>query len=107
MCWARRAPLLRACCDTLARSSNPALLAPACPCRRRVAAALEAGIVWVNCSQPCFVQAPWGGVKASGNNTRELGPWGLEGFLAVKQVTEYVSNAKWDWFPQRSASPRL
>lgn len=24
---------------------------------------MEAGIVWVNCSQPCFVQAPWGGIK--------------------------------------------
>ncbi len=50
-----------------------------------MAAALEAGIVWVNCSQPCFCQAPWGGTKDSGFG-RELGPFGLESFLSVKQV---------------------
>lgn len=26
----------------------------------RIARKLEAGIVWINCSQPTFVQAPWG-----------------------------------------------
>jgi betaine-aldehyde dehydrogenase len=26
----------------------------------RIAKNLEAGIVWINCSQPTFVQAPWG-----------------------------------------------
>lgn len=72
----------------------------------RVAAALEAGIVWVNCSQPCFCQAPWGGTKDSGFG-RELGPFGLEAFLSVKQVTTYVSEKKWDWYPERSPSPRL
>ncbi len=34
---------------------------------QRVAEGLECGIVWVNCSQPCFSQAPWGGVKNSGH----------------------------------------
>jgi len=29
----------------------------------RVANALQAGIVWINCSQPTFFEAPWGGVK--------------------------------------------
>ena len=28
-----------------------------------MANALQVGIVWINCSQPTFVQAPWGGVK--------------------------------------------
>jgi len=68
---------------------------------RRVAAALEAGVVWVNCSQPAFCQAPWGGVKDSGFG-RELGPWGLEAFLGPKQVTTYLSNKRWDWFPAHS-----
>lgn len=36
--------------------------------------ALQSGIVWVNCSQPCFCQAPWGGKKRSGFG-RELGEW--------------------------------
>ncbi|GBF99899.1 betaine aldehyde dehydrogenase [Raphidocelis subcapitata] len=64
---------------------------------RRVAEALEVGIVWVNCSQPCFCQAPWGGIKSSGFG-RELGEWGLENYLSVKQVTEYVSDKPWDWY---------
>jgi len=55
---------------------------------RRVAKALRAGIVWVNCSQPTFVEAPWGGMKKSGTG-RELGPWGMDNYLEVKQVTSY------------------
>ena len=38
----------------------------------RVAQQLRSGIVWKNCSQPCFIQAPWGGMKMSGIG-RELG----------------------------------
>lgn len=63
----------------------------------RVAAALRAGVVWINCSQPTFVQAPWGGMKKSGFG-RELGPWGLDGYLEVKQVTAYRSKAAWGWY---------
>ncbi|PRW59376.1 betaine aldehyde dehydrogenase isoform A [Chlorella sorokiniana] len=59
---------------------------------KRVVEALECGMCWVNCSQPCFVQAPWGGVKNSGFG-RELGTFGLESFLSVKQVTTYTSQA--------------
>jgi betaine-aldehyde dehydrogenase len=32
----------------------------------RVARAFRAGIVWINCSQPTFTEAPWGGYKQSG-----------------------------------------
>ena len=63
---------------------------------QRVAESLECGIVWVNCSQPCFSQAPWGGIKNSGYG-RELGDWGLDNFLSVKQVTRYTSANVWDW----------
>lgn len=52
----------------------------------RVTKALRAGIVWKNCCQPAFIQAPWGGVKQSGFG-RELGRWGMEEFTSVKQVT--------------------
>ncbi|KAM0939006.1 putative betaine-aldehyde dehydrogenase [Dioscorea sansibarensis] len=68
---------------------------------QRITEALQAGIVWINCSQPCFSQAPWGGTKRSGFG-RELGEWGLENYLNVKQVTEYISNDAWGWYPSPS-----
>jgi betaine-aldehyde dehydrogenase len=43
---------------------------------QRIARRLRCGIVWVNCSQPTFIQLPWGGMKQSGIG-RELGPWGF------------------------------
>lgn len=67
----------------------------------RVSKGLECGIVWINCSQPCFVQAPWGGRKRSGFG-RELGTWGLDNYLSVKQVTRYISADPWAWYPAPS-----
>ena len=67
----------------------------------RVSRALEAGIVWINCSQPAFFQAPWGGIKKSGFG-RELGQWGLDAYTNLKQVTAYTSSDKWDWYPETS-----
>ena len=64
---------------------------------QRVAKALDAGCVWINCSGPAFVQGPWGGFKRSGIG-RELGRWGLEGYLEVKQVTRYRSTKPWGWY---------
>nr|ABI95806.1 betaine aldehyde dehydrogenase protein [Kalidium foliatum] len=63
----------------------------------KVTKELQAGIVWVNCPQPCFCQAPWGGSKRSGFG-RELGEWGLENYLNIKQVTEYISDEPWGWY---------
>jgi hypothetical protein len=133
----RHQPPARLCTPPFPAHSDPRFLLAPVP--RRVSEALEAGIVWVNCSQPCFCQAPWGGIKNSGFG-RELGTFGLESFLSVKQVrrlpsltspahqlppalhsahppappppppaqiTTYTSAAKWDWFPERPASPRL
>lgn len=60
----------------------------------RVTRALRVGIVWKNCCQPAFIQAPWGGVKRSGFG-RELGRWGMEEFTAVKQVTGCASGYSW------------
>ena len=39
----------------------------------RVAAAFRAGIVWINCSQPTFTEAPWGGYKSRAS----VGNWAL------------------------------
>jgi betaine-aldehyde dehydrogenase len=64
----------------------------------RVARALRAGIVWVNCSQPTFCEAPWGGMKRSGIG-RELGEWGLRNYLETKQITTYETTDKpWGWY---------
>ncbi len=63
----------------------------------RVAAAFRAGIVWINCSQPTFTEAPWGGYKQSGIG-RELGRWGFENYLETEQVTKYVSDDPWGWY---------
>jgi len=63
----------------------------------RVAQALQAGIVWINCSQPTFSELPWGGVKRSGIG-RELGEWGLDNYLETKQITRYESSEAWGWY---------
>ncbi|XP_042406603.1 betaine aldehyde dehydrogenase 1, chloroplastic-like [Zingiber officinale] len=67
----------------------------------RISEEIQAGIVWINCSQPCFCQAPWGGNKRSGFG-RELGEWGLDNYLSIKQVTEYVSDDAWGWYQSPS-----
>ncbi|CAJ2651926.1 unnamed protein product [Trifolium pratense] len=67
----------------------------------RVSQALQAGIVWINCAQPSFIQAPWGGIKRSGFG-RELGEWGLDNYLSVKQVTTYISGDQWGWYQSPS-----
>ncbi len=63
----------------------------------RVAQAFRAGIVWVNCSQPTFTEAPWGGYKQSGIG-RELGEWGLNNYLETKQITTYDRSKPWGWY---------
>jgi betaine-aldehyde dehydrogenase len=58
---------------------------------------LRAGIVWVNHMQPTFVEAPWGGFKQSGIG-RELGKWGVEEYLHVKQVHINLSERPIGWY---------
>ncbi len=63
----------------------------------RVARAFRAGIVWINCSQPTFVESPWGGYKQSGIG-RELGEWGLNNYLETKQITRFDGSEPWAWY---------
>ncbi|SOC35811.1 betaine-aldehyde dehydrogenase [Rhizobium subbaraonis] len=63
----------------------------------RVARAFRAGIVWINCSQPTFTEAPWGGYKQSGIG-RELGRWGLSNYLEIKQITAFEADQPWGWY---------
>jgi len=58
---------------------------------------LRAGIVWVNHMQPTYVEAPWGGYKQSGIG-RELGRWGVEEYLHVKQVHINLSEQRIGWY---------
>ncbi|HJS57124.1 MAG TPA: aldehyde dehydrogenase family protein [Vicinamibacteria bacterium] len=63
----------------------------------RVVKRLQAGIVWVNHMQPTYVEAPWGGYKMSGIG-RELGPWGAEEYLQVKQVHINLNEQPIGWY---------
>jgi betaine-aldehyde dehydrogenase len=63
----------------------------------RMVKRLQAGIVWVNHMQPTYVEAPWGGYKMSGIG-RELGPWGAEEYLQVKQVHINLSEEPIGWY---------
>ena len=63
----------------------------------RAVKALRAGIVWVNHMQPTYVEAPWGGCKQSGFG-RELGRWGVEEYLQVKQVYINLSEEPIGWY---------
>ncbi|KAF7541733.1 hypothetical protein G7Z17_g11901 [Cylindrodendrum hubeiense] len=51
----------------------------------RVAAEVQAGMVWINSSQDCEPGVPFGGVKQSGIG-RELGEAGLEAYSNIKAV---------------------
>ncbi len=63
----------------------------------RTVKALRAGIVWVNHMQPTYVEAPWGGYKQSGFG-RELGPWGIDEYLEIKQVHINLSEQPIGWY---------
>jgi betaine-aldehyde dehydrogenase len=63
----------------------------------RMVRRIQAGIVWVNHMQPTYVEAPWGGYKMSGIG-RELGPWGAEEYLQVKQVHINLNEQPIGWY---------
>jgi len=63
----------------------------------RLIKGLRAGIVWVNHMQPTYVEAPWGGYKQSGFG-RELGRWGVEEYLQVKQVYINLNEQPIGWY---------
>ena len=63
----------------------------------RTVRALRAGIVWVNHMQPAPVEAPWGGYKQSGFG-RELGPYGLDEYLEIKQVYINLDDRPIGWY---------
>ena len=63
----------------------------------RVVRRLRAGVVWVNHMQPTYVEAPWGGMKMSGAG-RELGRYGVENYLELKQVHINLNENPMGWY---------
>ena len=63
----------------------------------RVIKELRAGITWINCYNPCFNEAPWGGYKMSGIG-RELGVHGLEEYQEVKQININLNPGIVGWY---------
>lgn len=63
----------------------------------RVTEQLRTGCVWRNCSQPCFSQLPWGGMKRSGIG-RDLGREGFKAYLEPKQVVTHVTENALGWY---------
>ena len=62
----------------------------------RVASRLDAGTVWINCSQPLWPQTPFGGWKASGFG-KEWGEAGMHEYLRFKTVTKTVAGSSFSW----------
>jgi betaine-aldehyde dehydrogenase len=63
----------------------------------RVAEGIRAGITWINCYNPTFNEAPWGGYKKSGVG-RELGVKGFEEYQEIKQVNILMESGPLGWY---------
>lgn len=63
----------------------------------RVIKEIRAGITWINCYNPTFNEAPWGGYKMSGYG-RELGVHGLEEYQEIKQININLNPGPIGWY---------
>jgi betaine-aldehyde dehydrogenase len=63
----------------------------------RVLKQIRAGILWLNTYHPTYNEAPWGGYKQSGFG-RELGPYGIEGYLETKQINVNLTDSPLGWY---------
>ncbi len=63
----------------------------------RVVSEIRAGITWINCYNPTFNEAPWGGYKMSGIG-RELGVQGLEEYQEIKQININLTPGVVGWY---------
>ena len=64
----------------------------------RVAAALDAGTVWINSNQALWPQTPFGGWKASGFG-KEWGEAGMHEYLRHKTITRTrAPGYSWSYF---------
>ena len=65
----------------------------------RVIKEIRAGITWINCYNPTFNEAPWGGYKMSGIG-RELGVHGFEEYQEIKQININITQGKLGWYKE-------
>ncbi len=63
----------------------------------RVMKEIRAGITWINCYNPTFNEAPWGGYKMSGYG-RDLGVHGLQEYQQIKQVNINLRPGPVGWY---------
>jgi betaine-aldehyde dehydrogenase len=63
----------------------------------RVLKQIRAGILWLNTYHPTYNEAPWGGYKQSGFG-RELGRYGIEGYLETKQINVNLTDSPLGWY---------
>lgn len=63
----------------------------------RIIKEIRAGITWINCYNPTFNEAPWGGYKKSGIG-RELGIHGLEEYQEIKQININLNPGTVGWY---------
>lgn len=63
----------------------------------RVTSQMRAGILWVNHYHPTYNEMPWGGYKQSGSG-RELGLYGIESYLEIKQVNINLDETPIGWY---------
>ena len=66
----------------------------------RIVKEIRAGIMWINCYNPAFVEAPWGGYKKSGTG-RELSKEGLDEYTETKQITINLNPGELGWYEKR------
>jgi acyl-CoA reductase-like NAD-dependent aldehyde dehydrogenase len=72
----------------------------------RVAAAVKAGIVWINDHHRLDPASPWGGVGDSGVG-REFGTESFNDHFNVKSVMVATSDAPFDWYCDTAGQTRL
>jgi acyl-CoA reductase-like NAD-dependent aldehyde dehydrogenase len=72
----------------------------------RLAAQLEAGVVWINDHHRADIAFPWGGVKDSGMG-REGGQEAFDAYFQTKAVMVNHSDDRFDWFEAEMRDLRM
>jgi betaine-aldehyde dehydrogenase len=66
----------------------------------RMVKAIRAGVTWVNHYHNTYNEVPWGGYKQSGWG-RELGTYGLDAYMEIKQININLDPQKVGWIEEK------